>query len=178
MVSKKLLLMGIVWCMVGGFFCHTDSANAADQVKVGVMNIQKVLVKCSAGIKVRAKLDNKVKEVEVQFKKEQDKLVELQAEIEKKSSIWSKDTKEEKMLEFNKLRRDFKTKTDDARLEMKKLQEKELEPILKALEKIVKDYGKTNNFTLILESKSGIVYFDEANDVSDDLIKEMDKSMQ
>jgi outer membrane protein len=177
-VSKKVLLMSFVWCMVVVLCYHTDSAKAADQVKIGVMNIQKVLVKCSAGVKVRAKLDKKVKEVEAQFKKEQDKLMELQAEIEKKSSIWSKDTKEEKMLEFNKMRRDFKTKTDDARVEMKKLQEKELEPILKALEKVVHDYGKANKYTIILESKTGIVYFDKAQDISDALIKEMDKSMK
>ncbi len=171
------MLTGIFCCLLGLLTFHTGSANAAD-VKVGIMNVQKVLVKCAAGVKAKAKFDVKVKEVESKFKEEQDALVALQSEIEKKSSIWSKEKKDEKMLEFKKKRRDYQTKTEDARLEMKQLQDKELDPILKALEKVVTEYGKKHSYTFILESKSGLVYFDEANDISDELIKELDKSMK
>ncbi len=171
-----MMLAGIFCCLIGLLSVNVGAVNAAD-VKVGIMNVQKVLVKCTAGAKAKETFDKKIKEVESKFKKEQDALVALQGEIEKKSSIWSKEKKEEKVLEFKKMRREFQSKTEDARLEMKQLQDKELEPILKAMEKVVADYGKEHNFTMILESKSGIVYFNEAVDISDDLIKEMDKSM-
>ncbi len=176
MVSKKMALAGIVCCIFGLMCFNIGSVDAAE-IKVGVMNVQKVLVKCKAGSKAKETFDKKIKEVEAQFKEEQDALVALQSEIEKKGSLWSKEKKDEKLLEFNKKRREFQSKTEDARLEMKKLQDKELEPILKAMEKVVIDYGKNNNYTLILDSKSGIVYYDQANDISDELIIEMDKNI-
>jgi outer membrane protein len=56
---------------------------------------------------------------------------------------------------------------------MKTLQDKELEPILKALEKVVSAYGKANGYTAIMDSKSGVVYFDEKIDISDAIIKKL-----
>lgn len=176
MVSKKIVLASFLCCLLATTFLGFHSADAAD-FKVGIMNVQKVLTKSKAGATAKEKFQEKVKEYEGKFKDEQDALIALKSEIEKKGSLWSKEKKEEKMLEFNKKRREAETKAEDARLELKKLQDKELEPILKAMEKVVIDYGKKNNFTVILDSKSGIVYFDQAIDISDDLIVEMDKGI-
>jgi len=57
------------------------------------------------------------------------------------------------------------------------MQDKELEPILKSLENVVVKYGKDNGYTAIMDSKSGIVYFDKAVDISDVVVKELNKAM-
>ncbi len=176
MVVKKTVLTVFFCCLIG-LMCFSVGTVAAAEIKIGVMNVQKVLAKSKAGANAKEKFEKKVKEYEGKFKEEQDALMALKSEIEKKGSLWSKEKKEEKVLEFKKMRREAESKAEDARLELKKLQDKELEPILKAMEKVVIDYGKKYNYTFILDSKSGIVYFDESTDVSDDLIVEMDKSM-
>ena len=60
---------------------------------------------------------------------------------------------------------------------MKSLQDKELEPILKALETVVNKYGKDNGYTAIMDSKNGVVYFDEKIDISDVIIKKLNGAL-
>ncbi|HKJ64387.1 MAG TPA: OmpH family outer membrane protein [Desulfopila sp.] len=142
------------------------------------MNVQKVLVQSEAGMKAKTVFEQKNQELQTSLQADQKALQELQQEIEKKSSVWSKEKKDEQVLEFNRMRRDLNTKTEDARIEMKRLQDKELEPIVKVLEKVVDDYGANENYTMILDSKSGVIYYDQAIDISDALIKELNKAMQ
>lgn len=153
------------------------SANGAD-LKIGILDIQKVLVGSEAGKEAKIRFEKKKEELEANFQKEQEVLKKLKDEIEKKSSVWSKEKKDEKVLEFNKMRRDLKTKGDDSRMEMKRLQDKELEPIIKTLEKVVDEYGKKNEYSLILDSKSGVIFAGEALDISEAIIADLNKAMK
>jgi len=65
----------------------------------------------------------------------------------------------------------------DARFELKTLQDKELAPILKALEQVVDVYGPANGYTVILDAKNHVIYFDQSIDISDKLIVELDAAM-
>lgn len=178
MVFKKLIRGGLICLLFCAFSCATVVAAGAGEVKVGIMNVQKVLVQSEAGQKAKVVFETKGKELEEKFSAEQAAIVELQKEIEKKGSVWSKEKKDEKVLEYNKMRRDLQTKSEDGRQEMKRLQDKELAPILKALETVVDDFGKNNGYTVILDSKNSVIYFDAANDISDALIVELNKAMK
>ncbi len=178
MCFNKLIRAGLV-CLLLSVFSFAGVVTAeAGEFKVGIMNVQKVLVQSESGQKAKVVFDAKRKELEEKFSGDQAAIVELQQEIEKKGAVWTKEKKDEKVLEFNRLRRDLQTKSEDGRLEMKRLQDKELEPILKALEVVVEDFGKNNGYTVILDSKNSVIYFDSANDISDALIVELNKAMK
>jgi outer membrane protein len=153
-----------------------QGAIAAD-VKLGVMNVQKIIVTCKAGKAAKERFDVKMKDLQSSFSDEENDLKKLQAEIKKKSSAWSEEKKAEKVREFQKSGRELQAKTEDARFEMKQLQDKELEPILKALEKVVENYGKDQGYTMILDSKNGVIFFDKTIDLSDKIVKLLDKAM-
>lgn len=178
MLFNRSIKVGLICLLFFVSNCLTVVAAEAAAMKIGIMNVQKVLVQSAAGQKAKEKFDKKGKELEAEFSGEQAEIVEMQKEIEKKGSVWSKEKKEEMVLEFNRKRRDLQTKSEDARLEMKKLQDKELEPILKALETIVDDFGENNGYSVILDSKNGVIYFDDALDVSDALIEELNKVLK
>ena len=169
----------LVFCGLLSFLvCLNAQAAQKDTVKIGVMDIQKVLIGSEPGQAAKERFEKKKSELEATFEKEQVALKELQEEIEKKSSVWSKEKKDEKVLEFNKMRRDLQTKSDDARMEMKRLQDKELEPIIKALEKVVDEFGEKNGYSIILDSKSGVVFYDKAYEISAAIIEELNKAMK
>ncbi|MCG6930089.1 MAG: OmpH family outer membrane protein [Desulfofustis sp.] len=172
-MSKRLIYAGIMCCLV---VFVAGQVSAAD-MKIGVMNVQKVLVESVSGKSAKAKFDDKMQELQNKFKTEEDELIAMQKDIEKKSSAWSEETKQTKAREFQKKRRELQDKSEDARFELKTLQDKELAPILKALEGVVTEYGKKNGYTMILDSKSGVVYFSEAVDITDQLVKELDAAM-
>jgi outer membrane protein len=157
---------------------QAGAVNAAE-TKIGVMNGQKVIWTCVAGAKAKVKLEEKMKGLQEKFKPEEQALVDLQNEIEKKSSAWAKEKKDQKMQEFNKKRLDFQTKQEDARKEMNQLKESELQPVINAIQAELEKFGKENGYTVILDSNSGAVpYFNQdIVEVSDAIIKDLDKTM-
>ena len=155
-----------------------SAAEGSGGLKIGIMNVQKVLVQSEPGLKAKEVFEKKKNELEAGFETEQQMLQEMQQDIEKKSSVWTKEKRDEQVLEFNKMRRDLQTKTEDARMEMKRLQDKELEPIIKELEKIVDTFGEKNGYSMILDSKNGVIFYNKALDVSDALIEELNKAMK
>lgn len=174
-MSKRLIAAGTIFCLtvlmsVAGQVC-------AAEMKIGVMNVQKVLVNSDSGKSAKAKFDEKMQELQTKFKAEEEELVTMQKDIENKSSAWNDETKQMKVREFQKKRRELQEKSEDARFELKTLQDNELAPILKALEDVVVNYGKENGFTMILDSKSGVIYFSEAVDITDKLVTELNAAM-
>lgn len=170
----------IITAVVSFLFCFSvifSEATIAADLKIGVMNVQKILVTSVAGKAAKVKFDKKMKELQDRFKAEEEELVALQEEIKKKSSAWSEETKQEKIREFQKKRRELQSKTEEARFELKSLQDKALAPILKALEKVVDTYGAANGYTIILDSQNGVIFFDYSVDISDKLILELDAAM-
>lgn len=170
--------MAITLCSLCCVF-GAGQAMAAD-LKVGVMNPDKVLGMSKAGKKAKVKFEARLKDLQKKFKKEQDQVVSLQKEIEKKSSAWSESKKSEKVRDLQKLRRELQTKTEDANFELKQLQEEELQPILKTLEGVVNEFAKKNGYSIILNAnpKGSVIYFDGTVDISDELIKALDKAIK
>ncbi len=173
MASQRNLLAGLLVL----FVCFTANSCFSAALKIGVMNVQKIIVECDAGKAAKGRFDKKMKELQASFKGEEEALKALQAEIKKKSSAWSEEKKAEKVREYQKNGRELQVKTEEARFEMKKMQDQELEPILKALEEIVNTYGKDNSYTAIMDSKNGVVYFDPAVDVSDIIVKKLNGAL-
>ncbi len=172
-MTKKIVQLGLIVSLV----IFGAQGVMAKDMKLGVMNVQKIIVQCKAGKEAKERFDVKMKDLQSSFKEEEEELKALQAEIKKKSSAWSEEKKAEKVREFQKSGRELKAKTEDARFEMKQMQDKELEPILKALEKVVTKYGKDEGYSMIFDSKSGVIYFDEAIDVSEEIVSLLDKAM-
>jgi len=173
--SKRIVVFFSLLCFTISFIA-AGSVIAAE-MKIGVMNVQKVLTSSVAGKAAKVKFDAKMKELQDKFKAEEEELLAMQKNIEKKSTAWSEETKQEKVLEFQKKRRELQSKTEDARYELKGLQDKELAPILKALEKVVDTYGTANGYTVILDAKNHVIFFEQGIDISDKLIVELDAAM-
>jgi outer membrane protein len=151
-------------------------AFAADS-KVAVINIQKVLVDSEAGKKAKTKVEKRMEELKSSFKKDEEALVALQKEIEKKSSAWSEDKRKEKAREFQKKRLSLGEKQEDANLEMKKMQEQYLTPIMKKLETIVTEVAKDKGYTVVLP-RNGVLYFDKADDITAATTKALNAKMK
>ncbi len=154
-------------------FLTTAVNTVAAETTVAIVNMQKVLVNSKAGKEAQQVLETKIAELQATFKKDEEALVALQQEIEKKSSAWSDTVKQEKAIEFQKKRRDLRVKQDDANLEMKRLREQQLNPIWKVLEQVVGDVAKTKGYTIVLP-RSSVFYAGPDVDITDEVVKALD----
>ena len=177
MIFRSVFLAGLFFAVMS-FGGQSVSVASAAEVKIGVMNVQRVLVESVSGKAAKNMFEAKAKELKGKFQAEENALVAMQQEIEKKSSAWSAEKKESEIREYQKKGREFQAKTEDARFELKQLQDKELEPILKTMQEVVDAYGKKNGYTVILDSKIGVLYFNSVIDVSADLTKALDQAMK
>ncbi|WP_136810043.1 OmpH family outer membrane protein [Desulfosediminicola flagellatus] len=153
------------------------AGTALAESKIGVINGQKILSLCDAGQTLKGQLETRMKELQSSFKAEDDTIVALQQEIEKKSSAWSEDKTKEKVAELRKKRRDMQLRNEDAKNELQQMQDKAVKPILESLQDVVAAYGKKNGYTAILDVKAGVVYFDNAAELSEAIVKELNVVM-
>lgn len=157
---------------------------AQDAIKIGTISIQDVLSKSKAGQEASKKLEAEFVIHQSKLKEEQESLEAMKTEIEKKSSVWSDEIKNEKEREYQKKVREFGLKNEDAKFEMQQLEKKVMEPILKELHEVIAEVGKKQQLTLILENtmkglrtKTGLLYADESLDISELVRKELDARM-
>jgi outer membrane protein len=151
-------------------------ALAADS-KIGVIDMKKVLSTSTAGKKAQGIIEQKMKSLQSSFRKDENDLIALQKEIEKKSSAWSNSVKQEKAVAFQKKRRDLAAKQEDANLELKKLREKHVNPILQKLEGVVEKVAAKGGYTIILP-RNVVLYSSDSVDISDTIIAELNNAMK
>jgi outer membrane protein len=111
------------------------------------------------------------------LKTEEDAIVALNKEAEKKSSAWSDSVKQEKAAAFQKKRRDLAVKQEEANQELKKLQDQHIMPIQKKLEEIVPKIAADGGYALVLP-KQMTMYATDSIDISNTIITELNKVMK
>lgn len=170
---------GVVACALASvILCSVLLSSVAAQTpgsSIAVLNLRKVFASSEAGIKAQKEMEQKVKELQEKFKKDEDALVALQDEIEKKSSVWTDDKKQEKGIEFQKMRRDLKAKQEDAQIELKKLEEQQLGPIRKDLEQVIEKLAKEKGYIIILPSEV-VMYSADSVDITEEVTKAFNAS--
>jgi outer membrane protein len=144
-------------------------------LKIGVMNLQKILAISTSGQAAKAAVTKKFDSYQTKLRKEEESLLALKDEIEKKSAVWSDDVKTKKEREFKRRVQDLEEESKYASNDMKEYEKEQVEPLLKELEKIIDEMGKAKGYTLILDDSKGVLYQDESVDISAELAAELDK---
>lgn len=176
----KMLLIVCAVCSV--FMLGLPEDSSAGEIKIATISLQDVLADSKVGQDAQKVLENEVQKFQNKFKKDQDDLEALRVEIEKKGSVWSDEIRQGKERDYQKKMREYKLKTEDAQFELKQLEKKEMEPILKVLHEVINEIGKTKNYTMILEntrkglrSRIGLLYAADEIDISKDVREMLDK---
>ncbi|NQS71799.1 MAG: OmpH family outer membrane protein [Desulfobulbaceae bacterium] len=149
----------------------------AAEVKIGVVNMQQVLTSSSAGKKAQSIIEQKMKSYDATFKKDKDALVGMRDEIEKKSSAWSDSVKQQKFSNFQKKSAELGTKEREANQEIRKLQERHVQPVLQKLEEVIQNVAKSGQYDLILPSNT-ILFASGQHDITNEVIKALDRAMK
>ncbi|MBI5599424.1 MAG: OmpH family outer membrane protein [Deltaproteobacteria bacterium] len=173
---KKVLAM--TFLILFGFLSLYRGAEAGE-MKIAHLDLQRALNECEAGVKAKEELKKEAKKLEDELNSKQEDLKKLKDEMDKKSSLWNKETKEDKEKEFQtrsqELQKEFMRYGDDLN---KKRSDRE-EKILKELTQVIRKYAKEKGYTFVLESSMGrVLYAPEDADITDEVIKEYNKSIK
>jgi len=149
---------------------------AAQNVKVGVVDLQKFQKNSKAFQRASLVVKKKFDDMQQKLNDERNALGKLDEELKKQSMMLSLDAQEDKKREFEKKQRQFKFMYDEYSQEMKDTEMEAIKKVMKELEKVVEDMGKKEGYTIILERRTlGLLYFNNTIDLTDRVTEAYDK---
>ena len=158
------------WLVVFLTLLCVPAVGAQDRVKIGFIDIQRAISDSNAGKRAKERFQAQVKKAEAELLKEKTELERLKADLDKKGPLMKEE--ERRNLEVDLQRRyvNYQRTMTDQQQELRQKEGALTGDILKELERIVNEIGKSDKFTLILE-RNQILYSDQGIDVTNKVIE-------
>lgn len=152
------------------------TALAADEIKLGAVDFRKVAMESEAGKKAAAQLKELNEKYQAQLNAKGRELEKLRKAFVEKAKGLSAAKQSAKEKELQKKFAEYREFGQKAEQEMAQKDKEVSDRIGEALDKVIKEYGKNNGYTVIVQ-KEGLVYNDSKHDVkdlSDEILKMFD----
>jgi outer membrane protein len=179
-ITKELggLMKGLI-CVLLGLLTMVflqPAPLAAQNVKVGVVDLQKFQKNSKAFQKASVGVKKKFDDMQQKLNDERNAVAKLDEELKKQSMMLSLDAQEDKKRELEKKQRQFKFMYDEFSQEMKDTEMEAIKKVMKELEKVVEKIGEKEGYTIILERRTlGLLYFNNTIDLTDRVTDAYDK---
>lgn len=142
--------------------------------RVGVFDMQRVLVKSTSGMAARESLE---RERAVMLKDVDGKRVELEKlreELDKKGPLMTAEARREREDVFERKRRDFARLRDDYTKELEKKEQELLRRVLREVQGVIQQVASKGRYLVIIE-KQYVAYMAPNADVTEDIIRAYDQ---
>ena len=148
-----------------------SAACAADGVKLGSVDIQKVLILSEAGKEAKEQLAAKGNKYEAEKNSREEDLKKLKGELEKQSVLLSESARGAKEKDYQQKLKEYQRFLKDAQDDLQAKNDELTNRLVEEIVKIVQGYGKMNAFSYIFVKNDSMVYADEKNDLTDEILK-------
>ena len=170
-MSKGLPLLVLITL----FFGVDGAPVGAEAVKIGLVDLQKVLVESKKGreplTKLKADMDAKNRDLDAQEKK----IRQMVADLEKQQSVLSEAARKDKEKAIQKAKVDLNRTAEDLNREFGERERDVRQQLVREVTTVVQDYGKKNGYVLIIEVRAaGVMYSSEGADISKEIIAAYD----
>ena len=155
-----LMLLGLAW----------TPGMAQDRMKIGVIDVRRVVSESAAGKRAGERLQTQVKKAEADTLKERQELERMRTDIEKKGPLLKDEERRNLESDFQKRSVILQRTMSDLQQEIQLKEREMMQSILKDLEGVVVEVGKADKFTLILD-RSQILFADQGIDITNKVIE-------
>jgi outer membrane protein len=140
--------------------------------KVAVINVDRLVTDSALGKEAFARVKKLADTKKEEGEKITKELREMEQKLADQGASLADDKKDQLQKQYQEKAIAFKRFQDDAQRSLEEAQKKELEELQKRVMPVITQIGKERGFTLIFNKfQSGLVYADEAVDVTDDVLK-------
>jgi outer membrane protein len=149
---------------------------AADPIKIGVIELQRVFNESKLGQKYKAEFLAKAKEMDEDLKRREKELKTLEETLSQQKVLLSPSAWDVKAREFQDEASRFQKKVAESRQTFQRGTQEVTRRILKELQPLVRDVAESGGYTLILERQEGGVLHALGNiNLTDEIIRRYDK---
>jgi outer membrane protein len=164
---KRILLTLSIISLIG--FVFITSAYAAD-IKIGVIDTQRIVAESKAGIATRTLFSKEVQENNSRLQTKQKEVQALQDELNTKGKGMDAVALAEKQEKYSKAYKELTRMKNDMTQDLEARDNELTQKLLKAIADIVIQYSQNEKYTLILE-KGSLVSYDNTVDITDKIIQ-------
>lgn len=157
----------------------TTVAKAADAIKIGIVEMDRIVRTSEPGQSALNKLKDEFKDVKETMDKQKAEIDKMREEMEKQSLVLSQEAKMDKQTQFQRKVRDFQDNAQNYQRKMKIEEDKLSKPVLELIMKVVQDFGKKNGYDLLMDGRgAGVVYASDAANVTEQVLVEVNKAFR
>jgi outer membrane protein len=167
--------------IVIGFACVLSmvlatAAFGADGVKIGSVDIQKVLLNSDAGKEAKEQLAGKGNRYESEKNSREEELKQLKGELEKQSVVLADDARKAKEQLFMQKRKELDRFLKDAQEDLQAKNDELTSRLVEQIVKVIQNYGREKGYLFILVKNDSMVFVDEKADLTDEILKSFNGS--
>jgi len=147
------------------------SGQAFAQLKVGYVNLDRILKEAPAAQRAQKKIDQEFTKRDQELGKMNEQMKKMQESIEKNGMTMSETERQKRERELNELNRDFQRKQREFREDLNTRRNDELAGIIEQANKAIFKIAETEKFDLIVQEA---VYRSPRIDITDKVIKALE----
>lgn len=169
----KALVLAVVVACVG--LVSSAPAHAAGPVKMGYVDLQRMLNETRDGKAARAKLEGEKKKMQVDIDKQQGDLKRQAEEFEKQKVLLKDEARAKKQAELQEKFVNLQQKFVGLQQDLTKREQDLTREIFERAAKEIESVAKRDGYTMVLEkSESAVLYADPTIDITAEIIKRID----
>ena len=147
------------------------SAEAADQARIGTVDIQKVLFTSDAGKQAKEQLAGKIAKHESEKNSREDELKKLKAELEKQNILLNESARNAKEKDYQQKLKEYQRFIKDVNDELQAKDDELKNRIIEETVRAAQEYGKKNGYSLIMAKSEMMMYMDDTIDLTGEIVK-------
>ena len=153
------------------------TATGSSPLSIAIINSQRLALESAPGKEAYARLkklsDQKKEELDRAEKEARD----LVQKINDQGQSMPPDKREALEKQAGDKQNAWKRMQEDAQRDLQEAERKEMGSLENRIGPIVKDYFREKHYAVVLDSRAGIIYADEASDVTDDVLKRINTTV-
>jgi len=169
---RTRVILSIVCCVAMLWVLSTVS-HAED--RVGYINLQRLVNESAMGKTAKTDIEKMRSEKEAMLKNKVKEVNDLKELINKEGDKMDAATRRDKAKALNKANKEYQRLVDDAKEDLTNEDNEVVAIILQKADDVLKKVAKNKKFAIILKDANAIGYLDPSVDITDDVLKELNK---
>ncbi|MCC7201104.1 MAG: OmpH family outer membrane protein [Nitrospirae bacterium] len=150
-----------------------NAADKVDAVKIGVVDLQKVIIQSTGGKEARGLFEGEMTAKKKALTEKEEMLKKLRSEIDKGGI--SDSAKKEKEDNFQKDARDLRRLRDETESTLREMDKAITVKMIGEIREVISKLGDEGKYTLILEKDASVLYMPNTIDLTGRVIENYDK---
>ena len=147
-------------------------AFSADPVKIGVVDLQKILETSNSGKAAQNELKVQRDKMQADMKQRGNEIQEIESRMQREAMVMSKETRDEKEREHRIKVSDFQALQRKYQSDLQEIERKLMGKLQTEITSLVSDIAKKDGYLLVI-SNIGVIYSLPSTDLTERLIQEL-----